>query len=58
MQDGKINIRSLLPEEIAAELKSMGQPAYRAKQVFEWLTRGAAGYDEMSNLPKALRSAL
>ena len=58
MQDGKINIRSLLPEEIAAELKSMGQPAYRAKQVFEWLTRGVAGYDEMSNLPKALRSAL
>ena len=58
MQDGKINIRLLLPEEIAAELKSMGQPAYRAKQVFEWLTRGVAGYDEMSNLPKALRSAL
>lgn len=58
MQDGKINIRSLLPEELAAQLKSMGQPAYRAKQVFEWLTRGVENWDEMSNLPKALRIAL
>ena len=58
MQDGKINIRSLLPEEISAELKAMGQPAYRAKQVFEWLTRGVESYDEMSNLPKQLRAAL
>ena len=58
MQDGKINIRSLLPEEISAELKAMGQPAYRARQVFEWLTRGVESYDEMSNLPKQLRAAL
>ena len=42
MQDGKINLRSLLPEELAAELKAMGQPAFRAKQLFAWLTRGAA----------------
>lgn len=58
MQDGKINLRGLLPEEIAAELKAMGQPAYRAKQVFEWATRGVESFDEMTNLPKALRSAL
>ena len=58
MQDGKINIRSLLPEEIAAELKAAGQPAYRAKQIFEWLTRGVSGFDEMSNLPKQLRAYL
>ena len=58
MQDGKFNIRSLLSEEISAELKAMGQPAYRARQVFEWLTRGVESYDEMSNLPKQLRAAL
>ncbi len=58
MQDGKINLRALLPEELAAELKAMGQPAYRAKQVFEWLTRGVESCEEMTNLPKALRSAL
>ena len=58
MQDGKINIRSLLPEELASELKAMGQSSYRAKQVFEWVSRGASGWDEMTNLPKPLRSAL
>ncbi len=58
MQDGKINLRSLLPEELAAELKAMGQPAYRAKQVFDWLTHGAGSCGEMSNLPKSLRAAL
>lgn len=58
MQDGKINLRSLLPEELAAVLKDMGQPAFRAKQLFSWLGRGAAGFEEMTNLPKALREAL
>ena len=58
MQDGKINLRALLPGEIAEELKAMGQPAYRAKQVFDWDSRGAESFDEMTNLPKQLRSAL
>ena len=58
MQDDKINLRSLLPEELAAVLKDMGQPAFRAKQLFSWLSRGAAGFEEMTNLPKALREAL
>jgi len=47
-----------LPGEIAEELKAMGQPAYRAKQVFDWVSRGAESFDEMTNLPKQLRSAL
>ena len=58
MQDGKINLRALLPGEIAEELKAMGQPAYRAKQVFDWVSRGAESFDKMTNLPKQLRSAL
>ena len=58
MQDGKINLRALLPGEIAEELKAMGQPAYRAKQVFDWVSRGAESFDEMTNLPKQLRSVL
>ena len=58
MQDDKINLRSLLPEELAAVLKDMGQPAFRAKQLFSWLGRGTAGFEEMTNLPKALREAL
>ena len=34
MLDGKIAIRSLLPDELAGELRAMGEPAYRAQQVF------------------------
>jgi len=39
-------------------LASRGEPAFRARQVWEWLARGARGYEEMTNLPAALRSAL
>ncbi len=34
------------------------QPSYRAAQVWEWAARGAASYDEMSNLPASLRQRL
>lgn len=54
----KIDIKSMLPEEIEAALKEMGQPKYRAKQIFSWLSSGAESFDEMSNLPKSLREAL
>jgi 23S rRNA (adenine2503-C2)-methyltransferase len=39
-------------------LGELGEPAYRARQVWEWTTRGATSYDEMTTLPKALRAAL
>jgi 23S rRNA (adenine2503-C2)-methyltransferase len=35
-----------------------GQPAYRARQVWSWAARGASGYDEMTDLPAALRASL
>ena len=41
-----------------ATLAELGQPAYRGGQVWEWAARGAAGYDEMTNLPAALREGL
>ncbi|MGH3012325.1 MAG: 23S rRNA (adenine(2503)-C(2))-methyltransferase RlmN [Gaiellaceae bacterium] len=39
-------------------LAERGQPAYRAGQVWSWAARGAAGYEEMTNLPAALRTEL
>ena len=39
-------------------LAELGQPAYRARQVWEWAARGTAGYDAMTNLPKAVRDTL
>lgn len=39
-------------------LRERGEPAFRARQVWEWTARGAAGYDAMTNLPRALREEL
>ena len=53
-----MNIRSMTQPELAAICKELGQPAFRAKQVYVWLHRGVRSYDEMTNIPKALREAL
>ena len=52
------NLKSMTAPEIGAVLKELGQPAFRAKQVFSWLHKGVRSYEEMSNLPKALRDTL
>jgi 23S rRNA (adenine2503-C2)-methyltransferase len=39
-------------------LAEQGQPAYRARQVWDWAARGAAGYESMTNVPAALRAGL
>ena len=51
------DIKSMTREELSAEFAAMGEPAFRAKQVFSWLHRGAR-FEEMTNLPKALRERL
>src|ERR671915_2569915 len=44
----------LLTERLGAR----GEPGFRARQVWEWAARGAASYEEMTNLPRDLRAAL
>jgi 23S rRNA (adenine2503-C2)-methyltransferase len=46
--------RELLKEKLA----EAGEPSFRAKQVWEWVARGARSYTEMTNLPAALRERL
>ena len=53
-----MNLKNLTQPELADILKSLGQPAFRAKQVYTWLHKGVRSYDEMTNLPKALRDQL
>ena len=53
-----MNIKSMTLAEIGAVLKELGQPAFRAKQVYSWLHKGVRSYDEMTNLPKSLRDLL
>jgi 23S rRNA (adenine2503-C2)-methyltransferase len=45
-------------ELLESTLAERGEPGYRARQVWEWTSRGAASYDDMTTLPKALRGAL
>ena len=53
-----VDIKSMTLEELTAWFKDQGEPAFRAKQVFQWLYRGVTSFDEMSNLSKALRQKL
>ena len=53
-----VDIKSMTPEELAVWLKELGEPAFRAKQIFKWLYRGVSSFDEMTDLSKALRQRL
>ena len=52
------DLKSLTLNELTALLKGMGEPAFRAKQIFSWLHKGVTGFDEMRNLPMHLRKRL
>lgn len=55
----KIDIRSLSLDLLKAELVSIGEPSFRAKQIYEWLwVKAVTQFDQMSNLSKALREKL
>ena len=43
---------------LECRVAELGQPGYRARQVWEWTARGAEGYAAMTNLPLGLREAL
>jgi 23S rRNA (adenine2503-C2)-methyltransferase len=43
---------------LASTLEDLGQPRYRAGQVWRWAARGAGGFDDMSDLPLSLRDTL
>ena len=45
-------------ELLRSNLAEAGEPSYRADQVWEWVARGARAYEEMTNLPAALRERL
>ena len=53
-----IDLKSMSQQEITDLMRSLGQPAYRGKQVFVWLHKGARSFEEMTNLPKPLRESL
>jgi 23S rRNA (adenine2503-C2)-methyltransferase len=53
------NIRDVEHDELSYIVKQLGQPAFRVKQIEEWIWKnGVRSYDEMTNVPKALRESL
>ncbi len=52
----RIDVKSLTLPELTAEMTSMGEKAFRARQLYEWMhVKLARGFGEMTNLSKALR---
>ena len=52
------DIKSMTQQELSAFLKELGEPSFRAKQIFSWLHRGVTSFEEMTNLSKPLRETL
>ncbi|MBQ9745047.1 MAG: 23S rRNA (adenine(2503)-C(2))-methyltransferase RlmN [Clostridia bacterium] len=53
----KTDILSLTLPEVEALITEMGEPKFRAKQIYGWITKGAWG-DEMRNIPKSLKEKI
>ena len=55
----KSDIRTLDDAALKAAVVDLGQPAFRSKQISEWIwTKGVTGFDDMTNLPQGLRNSL
>ena len=52
------DIKSMTESELTSFFKGMGQPGFRARQVFTWLHRGVRSFEEMTDLSKPLRAQL
>ena len=49
------NIRDLTLEQLEDIIRQTNEPVFRAKQIYEWLHKGADGFEEMTNVPKKLK---
>lgn len=52
------DIKSMTLAQLTEDFAALGEPKFRAGQVYRWLHQGARSFDEMSNLSKALREKL
>lgn len=53
-----IDLKDFEYNELIEYLKELGEPKFRAEQIFSWLHKGVGSYDEMTNLSKATREKL
>lgn len=52
------NLRNFTFSELEKIITDLGEPKFRAKQIFKWLYTNVESWDEMSNIPKALKEKL
>ena len=58
-EDGRTNLVGLSREELTELFKSMGEPAFRAKQLWGWIYgKGARDFGDMTDMSKKLRAKL
>lgn len=53
-----LNLYDLPPAQLERTIGEVVSPAFRARQVAEWIKRGAGSFDEMTNLSKDVRASL
>lgn len=58
MSEQNIDLKSMTIPEIEDYLAQIGEPKFRAKQIFVWLNKGVTSFSEMTNLSKSLRETL
>ena len=54
----KTDIKSLTVEELENLITDMGEPKFRAGQIFKWLQGGVTSFDQMTDIPLKLRARL
>lgn len=52
------DLKNLRLDQLTELVTSMGEKSYRAGQIFAWLSGGSVSFDEMTNVPGALREKL
>lgn len=59
LENGKKDLKSLNLEELISELNNLGEKAFRAKQLYQWMhVKLARSYEEMTNISKELKEKL
>ena len=57
--DGRVDLKSLTLPEVKECIKELGEPAFRAKQLYEWMhVKQVRSLDDMTNIPKSLKEKL
>ena len=54
----RINLKDLQLNEMEELLIGLGEPKFRAKQIFAWLYKGVDSFDGMTNVPASLKNKL